>query len=885
MENNNCNPLKLFWISTTQVIFSMLVLMACPIWGQAVKKKDLTPEDYKLWYNITPPKLNNDGSWFSFHKYYKSGEDTLVIQNIQDSQQIVVGNGRQEQFLENSDRFLYIVNNNLILKNLKTGIDSAYQNAVDYKVSPQEKYLVVLSESIGEGNSKTKNLTVTTPGNSALAYITNIMEYNFDNAGEYLAFSQKTENGYQLGYLNLEKKDTPKTILMSSVNPFTKIVWGTAGHLACFEELDKGYNNIVHWFNVKSKKNDHGSFNSMEQVQLSDPSRVVNNISTTLHFSPDNGKLFFHIQKTPKIVPQEDHGSKVQVWNTKDVVIYPTYGEDKSFTNNPPIMVAWNLGNNKIHYMGDRQCAKSMWGNEARFVYSYSFFEDQSMGRNKTPIKVFNSNTGEEKFVMDQPFKTSWSVSPTGKYLCYFKDADWWVYDAETNSHRNLTKDVGGSFINKKDLKAGQINPYGLAGWTQNDREVLLYDEYDIWVISTEGKFVKKLTEGKKEQLVFRISKAEAGKNNLFGYAAHDINLKEGLLLNISEKNTAQTGLYELLPNSPLKKLVLEDSNITNIVKSSANNTILYTVESFGHPPAIYCYILDASRSVKVFQSNPQHFEYNWGEKEMVEYKTEDGKTLRGALFYPSNFDPGKKYPMITDIYEKRSYIFNQYVNPSLFNGVIINISNYTADGYFVFCPDIEYTVNEPMVSALNCVTAAVKEVSKKPFIDKNKIGLFGHSFGGFEASYIAGRSNLFATVVSASGVHNLRSFQLSNAWNWKRPQVGRFFNDQFRFNAPYFEIPQKYEENSPLNFAESLNTPFLTVTGDQDSNINWEQSIEMYNALRILNKEHIMLIYPEEGHDLSSREAQLDATQKYGEWFGYYLKNEKRPQWMEAFN
>lgn len=884
MENNNSNPLKLFWISTTQVIFSMLVLMACPIWGQAVKKKDLTPEDYKLWYNITPPKLNNHGSWFSFHKYYKSGEDTLVIQNIQDSRQIVVANGKQEQFLENSDRYLYLVNNTLVLKNLKTGTDTAYQNAVDYKVSPQEKYLAVLSESKGEGNSKTKNLTVTTPGNSALAYIPNIMDYDFDNAGEYLAFSQKTENGSQLGYLNLEKKDTPKTILMSSVNPFTKIIWGTDGHLACFEELDKGYNNIVHWFNVKSKKNSHGSFNSMEQVQLSDPCKIVNNISTTLHFTPDNSKLFFHIQKIPKDIPQEDHGSNVQVWNTKDLVIYPYYSVDKSYAHDPPIMVSLNLDNNKIHFMGDSQCAKSMWGNEAKFVYSYSFFEDQSMGRNKTPIKVFNTATGEERFVMALPFKIPWHVSPTGNYLCYFKDDNWWIYRAKTNIHFNLTKGIPESFLNKSDLKAGRINPYGLAGWTENEKDVLLYDEHDIWAISLEGKSVKKLTNGKKEQLVFRLSQTEAGQNNLFGFTAHNIDLTKSLLLRTSEKTTARNGLYQLLPNGTLKRLVLEDFKISNISKST-NDTFLYSLESFDQPPALYCYNSYSYNNIKVFQSNSQHFGFNWGKKEMVKFETEDGNSLKGALFYPSNFDPSKKYPMITYIYEKMSPKFHRYQNPSLYNGAVINSSNYTTEGYFVFFPDIEYRVNEPMVSALNCVTAAVIEVSKKPFIDKNKIGLFGHSFGGFEASYIAARSNLFATVVSAAGVHNLRSFHLSNAWLWSRPQMGRFFNDQFRFNAPYFEIPQKYEENSPLTFAESINVPFLTMAGDQDSNINWEQSIEMYNALRILNKEHIMLIYPDEGHDLFSQEAQLDATQKYSEWFGYYLKNEKRPQWMETFN
>ena len=185
---------------------------------------------------------------------------------------------------------------------------------------------------------------------------------------------------------------------------------------------------------------------------------------------------------------------------------------------------------------------------------------------------------------------------------------------------------------------------------------------------------------------------------------------------------------------------------------------------------------------------------------------------------------------------------------------------------------------------ALNSVNKAVDEVLKKNIVDAKRLGLFGHSFGGFETSFIITQTNRFAAAISGAGYHDLLSFYLSMAWLWNKPQAGRFLNDQQRYTKTYFETPDLYLKNSPIQFVTNISTPFLTYTGDQDSNINWNQSVEMYNALRVLDKEHIMLIYPNEGHDFSGEDAQTDFTYKNLDWFDHYLKGFPKKPWMNEF-
>src|SRR5690606_16760017 len=133
------------------------------------------------------------------------------------------------------------------------------------------------------------------------------------------------------------------------------------------------------------------------------------------------------------------------------------------------------------------------------------------------------------------------------------------------------------------------------------------------------------------------------------------------------------------------------------------------------------------------------------------------GEQLKGILFYPTDFDSLKKYPMITHIYERQSVAeHNEYKIPTLYNSTGFNSINYTSNGYFVFYPDITYEIGNPGFSALDCTIAGVKKVLEKKIVDKTKLGLIGHSFGGYEATFIATKSNLFNVVIAGAAKTNL---------------------------------------------------------------------------------------------------------------------------------
>src|SRR5690606_29372632 len=152
---------------------------------------------------------------------------------------------------------------------------------------------------------------------------------------------------------------------------------------------------------------------------------------------------------------------------------------------------------------------------------------------------------------------------------------------------------------------------------------------------------------------------------------------------------------------------------------NAVNNMVIYTQERYEMPPGIMAFNTKSKKSELIFQSNPQHFKYKWGKSKLVDYKIENGDMLQGALFYPANYVANTKYPMVVYIYEKLSNKLHKYENPSLFNGANVNITNLTLRGYFVFCPDIVYELNEPGISALRCVTAGVEKVLETEKVDK----------------------------------------------------------------------------------------------------------------------------------------------------------------------
>ena len=875
----------LLWISTNRVAFFILFFLACPVWGQALEKIDLTPKDYPLWHQLLNPKISENGKWATFLLQYQNAADTLILQNTINKSLTSLPNATKEEFIGN-EWLAYKQANKFILYNLECGVTQSIHNVIDYKVSANNKFVITMSVKNPNKKNGKNELRILSLGKKERVTINHVEEYALNGTGDLLAYIIRKNDNWSLNILELNTRYNIKTILSSIGKPLKKIAWGSENNLALFEKDNEGIGNMVNWFNDVTQPKNVKIFNVDNRNDIQKGYVVLDNPSTIMKYSNDGEKLFFHIKKRHGLKEIDNHGSRVQVWNTHDKFIYPAYNGNENFFKEPPLMVCWN-GDNSIFPLGDDKSSKSILIDSSNYIFSHSLLDDVISyveRRDNTPIDVYNLENGKKDFVMWRTPYMPIKISPTGRYLTYFDETDWWIYDAKTQNHSNITKNVNSIFKNEEYDWSGVVPPYGIAGYTENDHKVLLYDKYDIWEMSTDGAGAKRLTFGREIQKAFKIINTSPSKTPVDGYISPAHSFQEGVILS-SKDRYGSRGYFRMSENKDLKPLVEVDGEISWMQKAENVDTYLYTFERFDVSPKLMVLNLNEKLSKELYRSNPHQEKYKWGRSELLTYPISEEADLKGALFYPAGFNPAKYYPMIVFIYEEMSGKLYKYENPTLLTGADINITNLTSRGYFVFCPDIAYTLNDVGNSALKSVEIGINEVLKIAPVEKNKIGLFGHSFGGYETSFIIGNTETFAAAISSAGIHDLKSFYFSVAWLWNLPQSGKFLNGQARFNSPYFKDTYLYEKNSPINYAPNITTPLLTITGNKDTNVNWEQSVKMYNALRLLNKEHILLIYPEEGHDFFGVENQIDMTYKRWQWFDHYLKDQQKHPWMIPYD
>jgi len=171
-----------------------------------------------------------------------------------------------------------------------------------------------------------------------------------------------------------------------------------------------------------------------------------------------------------------------------------------------------------------------------------------------------------------------------------------------------------------------------------------------------------------------------------------------------------------------------------------------------------------------------------------------------------------------------------------------INYSFYVSKGYVIFNPDITYINGYPGQSCYNAVVSGVNALIKDGFVDKDRIGVQGHSWGGYQIAYLLNKTDLFKTI---------------------------------------WEYPLRYIENSPLFELDKTNTPVLIMHNDKDAAVPWYQGIEYFTALRRLGKPAWLLNYNGEPHWPVKLQNRKDFNIRMQQYFDHYLKGEAMPQWM----
>jgi len=463
--------------------------------------------------------------------------------------------------------------------------------------------------------------------------------------------------------------------------------------------------------------------------------------------------------------------------------------------------------------------------------------------------------------------------APTGTHFLYYKDGHYHVYDLAAAQSTNVTEKLGTSFVDTDDDHNFDKPARPALGWSRDGQFVLLSDGWDIWRVAIDGTGGLSLTEnGKKDGIRYR------GLTQFEPEPKPGTDLTQPVYTTMYGEWTKKDGLARIDPSKAgAHALLWGDYAYGPPQKARKADVFAYTRQTAVEYPDYYLTDATFKGAKKVTDVNPQQKEYKWSPgTKLIEYKGVNGKRLQGALFLPAGYEPGKKYPAIVYIYEKLSQGLHRYQPPSL-NGIG---SIYTSAGYAVLMPDIAYKLNDPGVSAAECILPALDAAVATGIVDGDKLALHGHSWGGYQTAFMVTQTDRFKCAIAGAALTDLVSMYSSVYWNVGMANQPIFESSQGRFTGGYWDLQEAYIRNSPVYHAKNVKTPLLLLHNDKDGAVDFTQGVEYYNTLRRLQKPVVMLQYKGENHGLVRQENRKDYALRMREFFDHYLMGQPAPDW-----
>lgn len=481
-------------------------------------------------------------------------------------------------------------------------------------------------------------------------------------------------------------------------------------------------------------------------------------------------------------------------------------------------------------------------------------------------------DTGERQTVVQRVRSSErGALSPDGRYVAYLDDEQYYVFDANSGDSTAVATDVQVSWVDEQNDRPMEASSYGVAGWLDDNSAFLAYDRYDIWKITLDGEATRLTDNGREAKKQFRI---RALDDDALGFASD-----ERLLVHSYSDPEKYHGFWSLdLATGNFTSLIENNKRYQFVEYLAEHDRVLFSEEDFRQFPDILSAPIDFSERIQLTEINPQMSEFKWGNAELIDWQTEDGEKLQGVVIKPDDYDASRTYPVMVYYYEKysqRLYHFNQMkVNHRP------NFPFYVGQDYVVFLPDIRFRPGAPGPSATESLVPGVQKLIDEGIADPDAIGLHGHSWSGYQSAFVVTETDMFAAVVSGAPVSNMTSAYTGIRWQSGLARQFQYETGQSRIGPSMYENLDLYIKNSPVFFADQINTPMLIQFGDADGAVPWEQGIEYYLALRRLDKDVAMLHYEDEPHHLQRYANKIDYTVKMLEFFDHYLKGEPAPDW-----
>jgi dipeptidyl aminopeptidase/acylaminoacyl peptidase len=611
----------------------------------------------------------------------------------------------------------------------------------------------------------------------------------------------------------------------------------------------------------------------------------------SIRFSEDESRMFFGVARdyvdyayaNDTTILDEERVS-LDIWGWQDAEIQPMQLVNRSAEEKKTFLAVLETGSGKViqlatpdldNVMLENKITKDValaWTDDP---YRRSYSWDIQIGRD---VYWVDLKTGSKTLIEKNASGTP-RLSPEGKFAYWYdsRDSSWVAFDIQSKAKINLTKALPVPFFEELHDSPSLPGSYGSEGWLAGDAAILINDRFDIWKIDPKNPAVAvNLTggEGRKKRITFRRERLKSDETF--------IDIKEPMVLSAFDELTKESGFFtgSWDGKTAPKQVIMSAHRYFGLTKAKDASQILVRKSTYQDNPDVYLGDLTFKSLTKASQLNPQQANVKWGSVELISYLANDGTPLQGLLFKPEGFDASKKYPMMVYFYERNTETLHNYRAPAPSRSTI-NIPYFVSNDYLVFVPDIKYDLGLPGPSAYNCIIPGVQAVIAKGGVDVENMAIQGQSWGGYQVAYLITRTNMFKAAGAGAPVVNMTSAYGGIRWQTGMSRMFQYEQTQSRIGGTLWEKPLYYMENSPLFTMDRVETPVLIMHNDADGSVPWYQGIEMFMALKRLDKPAWLLQYNGEDHNLVQRKNAKDLSVRLSQFFDHYLKGAPAPLWM----
>ncbi len=897
--------------------------------AQAPPKSPVTPADYGKWEQLGfSATISDDGRWLAYGISRVNEENELRVVQLEGEGGFTIPFGTGAVFSRDGRWLAYAigvgpkerkkledqkkpVRMRLGLRNLATGDSLIVDEVAGFEFSADGTFLVMRRYQPNGGNGREhrgSDLIVRDLASGIETNFGNVSQFAWQDEGGLVAMLIDAEGQAGNGVQVFEPATGRLRTLESRNARYGSLVWreddddlAVLRVRADTARYEDSTHVVLAWRDLAGRRTTSFVFDPDSSPGFPPDTRIVDYAG--LRWSDDGRILYFGIkERDRKEAPDttaaaatdstnapedttaaksgetsksddEDEPSTVQIWHARDVDILPEQKVSANQDRRKNFLAAWHLDAARFVRLGTERTEDVTVAHGDRHAVGVDrtpYEAERMFGPELRDLYLIDGSTGEASLIAER-VQYNYGPSDGGRYVLYLIDDHYWTYDVTTGRRTNITAGLPTSFVDlKDDHTVPQKPPFGVVRWTKDDRSVLVNDEYDVWEIRPDGSHATRLTDGAEEQI--RHRRAWLDRDEDF------IDMSRPLYFVLYGEQTKQSG-YSRLHRGRLERLLWEDMSIGRLAKAKEADVFLLVQEDFDDSPDYFVAGPDLANARQVSRTNPFQTDYAWGRSELIEYQNTWGEPLQGALFYPADYEPGKTYPMIVYIYEIMSPSLHRYSVPS--GRSAYNTAVWTAEGYFVLQPDIVYRDRDPGRSAVAAIVPAVEAVLATGKVDPKRVGLTGHSWGGYQTAFVVTQTDIFSAAVAGAPLTDLVSMYLSVYWNTGSTDARIFEISQGRMEVPFWEDIDAYIANSPVFHIEQLHTPLLVAHGDDDGAVDFNQGVEYYNAARRAGKDFVLLVYEGENHGNTKKANQVDYHNRIMEWFGHYLKGDPAPSWI----